>query len=254
VFTRCQACHTVHPLTAALLARGAGRYRCGKCNKVGNALESLFDEWPDSGQQGTRPGPIPTLGVPLTLAPAAPSQPGKADSSAAATQPDGPPRRWLLRFTWIVMGILLAGVVTVQLADFLARPIFEPGSLTAVLEKLGLRDPPPAAPFSDVRLIDLLGGEMQAHPSRPGVLLLGATIINRAGQHQPYPDIQVTLLDIHGGTLARRRFSADEYLPGSDALRRGMAPDSWLPFTLELLDPGELAVGFELELAEPGRR
>lgn len=254
MFTRCQACHTVHPLSAALLARGAGKYRCGKCNKVGNALESLFDEWPDSAQQGTRPGPIPTLGVPLTLGPTAPSQPDEPDSSPDAGRLDGPPRRWLLRFTWIVAGILLAGVITVQVADFFARPIFAAESLTAVLEKLGLRDPPPAAPFSDVRLIELLSREMQAHPTRPGVLLLSATIINRASQHQPYPEIQVTLLDIRGGTLARRRFRADEYLPGSDALRRGMAPNAFLPFTLELLDPGDLAVGFELELVEADRR
>ena len=43
MYTRCPGCHTVHPVNAALLASGGGRYRCGKCNKVNNALEALFD-------------------------------------------------------------------------------------------------------------------------------------------------------------------------------------------------------------------
>ena len=50
MFTRCPGCHTVHPVNAALLARGGGRYRCGKCNRAGNALDALFDDWPEAGE------------------------------------------------------------------------------------------------------------------------------------------------------------------------------------------------------------
>ena len=51
MYTRCPACHTVHPVNASLLAQGGGKYRCGKCNKSANALESLFDEWPEPGDK-----------------------------------------------------------------------------------------------------------------------------------------------------------------------------------------------------------
>ena len=54
---------TVHPVNAALLAQGSGRYRCGKCNKTSNALEHLFDDWPAAGDKPAGAGDLPVLGL-----------------------------------------------------------------------------------------------------------------------------------------------------------------------------------------------
>jgi hypothetical protein len=82
---------------------------------------------------------------------------------------------------------------------------------------------------------------------RQGVLLLTATIVNRAAQNQGYPDIEVTLLDIRGRQLARQLFKPGDYLSRSAQLRDGMTPQAYLTFSLEMLDPGDEAVGFELQ-------
>ena len=68
MYTRCKGCHTVHPVNASLLARAGGKFRCGKCNKTGNALEALFDEWPEAGEKPPKTGPIPNLGLAIDSA------------------------------------------------------------------------------------------------------------------------------------------------------------------------------------------
>ena len=67
MYTRCKGCHTVHPVNASLLARADGKFRCGKCKKTGNALEALFDEWPEAGEKPPETGPIPDLGLAIDL-------------------------------------------------------------------------------------------------------------------------------------------------------------------------------------------
>ena len=74
MFTRCTACHTVHPVNAALLAQGGGRYRCGKCKQVNDALASLFDEWPAAGDRPPTAGDVPVLGLSIDLEAAARSR------------------------------------------------------------------------------------------------------------------------------------------------------------------------------------
>jgi hypothetical protein len=122
----------------------------------------------------------------------------------------------------------------------------------SALERLGLRERPAAAPFRDLELIHLVSRELRSHPSQPGRLRLSATIVNRAPRAQPWPDLEVTLLDAAGQAVTQQRFSPEDYLardslPDSAAAGKGMAPQAYLPLVLELEDPGRQAVGFELE-------
>ncbi len=48
--------------------------------------------------------------------------------------------------------------------------------------------------------------------------------------------------------LARRVFPPQLYLPPGVDMARGLQPDTPLPITLELVDPGKAAVNFEFEL------
>lgn len=246
MFTRCQACHTVHPLNAALLAQGGGRYRCAKCNKIGNALEALFDEWPEAGQKGIPPGDLPTLGVALTLDP--PDEDfATAEEAALLTDPDRARRNPLQRTLWITAALVLLVIITLNLASFFQKPLLEHASLQSTLIALGVKQAPPEPLFRDLDQIELVSREMKAHPSRPGVLLLTATIVNRAGRSQAYPDIDVTLVDVRGRKLERQLFSPGDYLSRTSEMRIGMTPDAYLTFSLEMVDPGNEAVGFELQ-------
>jgi predicted Zn finger-like uncharacterized protein len=229
VFTRCPGCHTVHPVNAALLAVGGGRYRCGKCNKVSNALESLFDEWPEAGSRATTPGEIPVLGLALDLKAAA-----KARRDPEGAEPDDTPDAgsskkagsrapWLLRAARIGGALLVLTAVAWQWAQFQAEP------------------------FRDLDQIHLVSRELTSHPALSGRLRLSATIVNRADRAQPYPDIEVALLDATGNSVFSRRFTPDDYLDPERPPGAAMAPQAHLPLTLDMEDPGGEAVGFELQ-------
>jgi len=252
VFTRCTGCHTVHPVNAALLAVGAGRYRCGKCNKLNNALESLFDEWPAAGAQPTRAGDTPVLGDALDLKAAAKArrEPTEAptDPEDDATEPArGRAARWLLRAAWIAGGFAVLLVIAVQWSRFLGEPLLDRAAIKSTLVRAGLQAPPPRAAFRDLDRIHLVRRELRSHPTRPGHLRLSATLVNRAAQSQPYPDIDVALLDAAGEVVLRQHFVPADYLAPGAPDGAGLAPHAYLPLVLDLEDPGVRAVGFELE-------
>jgi len=252
MFTRCPACHTVHPLNAALLAQGRGRYRCVKCGKVSNALEALFDQWPDAGREAPSAGELPELGAGLKLEPsepadATPEEQALLSEQEAAGTGGTATRLRLRRLAWISAAVILLVVITLSLGRFFGVAFFSQEGMQAVLTDWGLKQAPPEKPFRDVSQIELVGREMKPHPSRPQVLLLSATIVNRAERIQPYPSIDVTLLDVQGRQLKRQLFRPGDYLSRSSELRDGMSPGAYFAFSLELLDPGDQAVGFELQ-------
>lgn len=254
----------MHPVNAALLAGGAGRFRCGKCNKVNNALEALFDEWPTAGARAPTAGELPVLGLSLDLqaaarsrqTPGAPSEHGgPAADEAGDLAGAGGGLRWLVRFGWIAAALALAVLSAFQVAKFQGQPLLERAPLSAAMERLGLREPPVATPFRDLDRIHLVSRDLRNHPSRPGRLRLSATIVNRAPQVQPWPDLEVTLFDAAGQNIAQKRFPPADYLAagsgagraGNTAATGGMTPQAYLPLVLDLEDPGMQAVGFELE-------
>jgi len=254
----------VHPVNAALLAGAIGRYRCGKCNKVNNALEALFDEWPAAGARAPTAGELPVLGLSLDLQAAArarqnPDQSPDQAADAVAAGRGG--LRWLVRLGWITGAVALALVIAFQASRFFGEPLlerapFRAAPFRAVMERLGMREPPATKPYRDLGLVHLVSRELRSHPDQPGRLRLSATIVNRAARAQPWPDLEVTLLDAAGQAVSRHRFAPADYLaPGNQrgyesggaAPGKGMAPQAYLPLTLDLEDPGMQAVGFELE-------
>ena len=137
--------------------------------------------------------------------------------------------------------MVVLGFVAFRLAEF-------QGWLPSDRSYLARINPLPAEadrPFRDLDSIHLVSRDMRSHPTQPGRLRLSATIINRADRTQRYPAIVVTLEDATGSTLISRRFKPSDYL-GATASAAGMPPGVYVPVVLELEDPGEQAVGFEL--------
>jgi hypothetical protein len=241
----------VHPVNAALLAAGGGRYRCGKCNKLVNALESLFDDWPEPGAKPPAAAEPPVLGAALDLDAAARARrlarEGAVEEDESDPRARGSVSRWALRLTWITGLVVIAVVVAFQLARFQGEPLLERGPVRSALERVGLEEPPSAVQPRDLDRIHLVSRELRSHPERGGWLRLSATIVNRAPHSQPWPDLEVTLLDAAGAAVTRQMFSPREYLASGRDPARGMAPQAYLPLVVELEDPGMRAVGFELE-------
>lgn len=251
MYTRCPGCHTTHALNANLLAQGGGRYRCGKCQKVSNALDALFDEYPDAGDKPPKAGDLPVLGVKLDLEEARQSRldPEDADLSgepADSAADSGRSRRRLVRFAWITGAAVVALAVASEWAEFQQEPLLERPSVQTLLVRLGFREPEPEPIFRDLEQIILVSRELKTHPVREDTLRLTATIVNRAAKTQAYPDIEVLLLDARGAEISRNLFRPADYLADNSSTLSGMTPQAYLPLTLDLPDPGSEAVGFEL--------
>lgn len=253
MFTRCPGCHTVHPLNAALLAQGNGLYRCGKCNKVSNALQNLFDSWPeagespDSAQAPTRQPP--TLGTPLELGESKGLE--LSDEEAALLRAGGfngsPGNGARERRAWMAGALAMTAITLLNLFFVSGDKLMAHPGVRSALEEMGAIDKAPEQVYRDLELLHLASSEMHSHPTLDETLVLNATIVNRADRHQPFPSLLVTLFDAHNQALAARMFAPADYLPPGTRDDAGMPPGAYLPVIMELLDPGEHAVGFEMK-------
>jgi len=237
VYTLCPQCSSVHRLGAAELAARSGEVRCARCGKVFNALDRLYDDYPDGRRtahgrvEGAEP---PEVG--RKPAPDFPAEPDEAPVSPRAT-----------RWPWIAALTVLALATAVNVAWTLRDVVPRDGALARTLHALSVPGFEPPAPFRDPTRIHLVTRDIHDHPSRAGVLVLSATFVNLADRAQPYPELAVTLKDADDRPIAARVFAPTDYLvqaPGPEAL---LPPDQQVPVLLEFADPGERATGFELD-------
>lgn len=100
-------------------------------------------------------------------------------------------------------------------------------------------------------LMALESSELQPDPERPGLLLLSATVRNRAPFVQAYPHLELTLTDTRDQPLLRRVFSPTDYLPKEADRGAGLAAHRDVTINL-WLDPGEAgAAGYRLYVFYP---
>ena len=64
-----------------------------------------------------------------------------------------------------------------------------------------------------VELVSIETSDLQSDPARGNLLVLNATLRNRANYGQAYPALELTLTDTQDGAIARRVFAPTEYLP-----------------------------------------
>ena len=102
-------------------------------------------------------------------------------------------------------------------------------------------------PRRDVAQIELASHSVFSHPQSKGALMIQAAIVNHADFAQPYPIIDLTLTDIQGRPVARRRFAPEEYLDNLESMAPMMEPGVTVPVRIEVSDPGKNALAFEFE-------
>lgn len=250
MFTRCPGCHAVHAINAPLLAQGNGLYRCGKCSKVSNALQNLFDDWPEAGE-----APVSGQSVerqPPVLGEATRPEPSPGSEAATQEATIAESGAWSLeenrsRRAWAAAAIVLAAVTLLNLFFVSGDALLAQPSIRKALEGIGAVEPAPESVYRDLSRLHLASSEMHSHPTLDETLVLNATIVNRADRNQPYPALQITLFDAQNQPLASRIFAPEEYLPAATDMESGMPPAAYLPVIMELLDPGDHAVGFEMK-------
>jgi predicted Zn finger-like uncharacterized protein len=243
MFTRCPQCKTVHPLTAATLSHSRGLVQCGQCNRAFSALSFLFDEWPSGQAHGPAKGPDavpPILTSGMKPDAAADGDPSEIDKS---NDTKGKQRR----LAWGLVTALLVLLTIANITWTFREPLMENSTISASIKQAGGLQPERDGLLKDPEQIQLVSRDMHTHPTRSGILVLSLTFVNLAQSSQEFPVMEITLLDTTSQPVARRRFQPTDYLrPGADT-KSGLATDVYLPVLLELGDPGEQAVGFEIQ-------
>ena len=242
-YTRCPGCLTVFRVTPAQLALRDGQVRCGHCRTVfdGNAQmislapaprdphESERDELAlgpptvtlrsaralEPSHEPPRAIPEPSFhaGADAGRAPQ-PSIRTLADTEAAQRRSDHRRRhkRRAQQRMFAAAVPVLALVLVVQalfhFRDALAArwPAAKP-ALTALCKAAGCA----IRPLRDINGLQIEASDLQADPAHKGLLILSATIRNRATTPVAYPYLELTLTDANDQVVVRRALMPSEY-------------------------------------------
>jgi len=290
VKTRCPECQTTFWVTPEQLKARAGMVRCGQCQKVFNAIDQLQEEaavTATASPSGPPPPdeiapPPPTAEVPVTpesvdaeapaepLSEAAAQELGKAVglilpretaeipgysrwaegvmSSSPLSEPAGRSANRPFVLVALLLLLTLAGQIVFHARSEIAvaAPSLRP-LLDAFSGMLGTDIPLPR----HADLVSIETSDLQADPTRGKLLVLQATLRNRASYAQDYPLLELALTDTQDGAIARRVFRPDEYLSPQTPSRQAFPANSDLAVRLWIEAKGISAAGYRLYVFYP---
>lgn len=243
MFTRCPQCKTVHPLTAASLSHSRGLVQCGLCGRSFSALSFLFDEWPGGLAHGPAKGAnvVPPVLV-LDTKTATTKKDEVAENKKHDEQEDKPKQ-----VAWRLATALLVLLTIANISWTFREPLMKNSRISALVNQVDSSEIEQEGLLKAPKKIQLVSRDMHTHPTRSGILVLSLTFVNLAPDTQEFPDLEITLMDTASQPVARRRLLPAGYLRSGADINAGLATDVYLPVLLELGDPGEQAVGFEIQ-------
>ena len=242
MYTRCPKCELVYRVNSSVLAQARGLVQCGGCNRSFSALSFLFDEWPTGKAKGPAKGKDaapPTLSKPS-------KKPKPKDDGAAESKQAFEIASKRNHQNWVKAAIVILTLTIANAGWTFREPIKRHTPLGTGLNQSDDAQTVDGTLLKDSAQIQLVSRDMHTHPTRSGILVLSLTFVNLAPYSQSYPEMEITLLDATSQQVAKRRFPATDYLRAGTDTSAGLATDVYLPVLLELGDPGEQAVGFEI--------
>lgn len=213
---RCPTCTTQFRMQPEHIDAAAGQVRCGRCAEVFNAEEHIV-----------------TIG-PAIVPPSQPVQPSS-------------PRELRNGRSWRSAILLLLVALPLQWAwwerELLAADP-DVGPLAAQLcRHLACR----LRPFYARNRIEVLERTLEPDPSRPNLIQFRFRIVNRAFRPQPFPLLDVKLVNGQAEVIGVRRFTPREYLSPALLDTALMQPDEPIQASLDLLNPKGEGTGFQVD-------
>lgn len=153
------------------------------------------------------------------------------------------PRRSLVTKSLIVLALIGLPVQVLWfqydawVRDLAYRPIYE-----TICELADCVLPP----MQDVSKIVSKKSFIRAHPERDEARIVDVLMVNNAEFAQPYPLIELVATNMQGQLVAGRRFKPAEYLQGDASADDLLAPRTPVHVSLEIQDPAEQALNFEI--------
>ncbi len=272
MLTRCPTCSTAFRVTPEQLKARAGKVRCGHCSAVFNALEMLEDApaaieaveaasplpeaAPPAAVDTPQPEPI-AENSPLATTESAPGEEAANNESVdillddIGSNAETPPSRGRL-LAWNLAVLVMLGVFVVQAAYVFRAELVqaEPDLRPLLQEMCSVLDCDIPLP----RKADLVGieaSDLHPDPQQKPLLVLAATLKNRAPFAQEYPHLELTLTDVRDQPVLRKVLSPVDYLAQGTNAREGFPANGDLSVNL-WLDAGDVvASGYRLYLFYP---
>ena len=144
----------------------------------------------------------------------------------------------------VLLGLLFIAQVVHHYRQDLARNPRAGPPLISIYAALGV----PLTPNWDLRAYDVQQWGIISDPNSPGTLRVRAGITNKGAFAQPYPLLKLVLEDRWGGEIGSREFEPREYLPANAAPNRMLLPRQAANAEITIVDPGEDAVGFHVDV------
>jgi hypothetical protein len=220
------------------------------------ALEPVAPAATVSAATGTQPAPDATPAATTTAAPS------PAPESAATPEDvdydnrfawDRPKRRSRARTaTYVAAIVVLVLAFLLQLAwgyrDVLAAvmPSTRP-ALTRLCAVAGCE----VRPLREVAGLSIDASDLQADPAHKGLLILTATIRNRASYAVAYPHLELTLTEGQEQVVVRRAVTPVEYAGGTVDLDAGIPPNGEVAVKLFLDASATTQSGYRVYLFYP---
>jgi predicted Zn finger-like uncharacterized protein len=271
-YTRCPGCKTIFRVTPPQLALKGGQVRCGHCRTVFDGTAALVSLAPQPGTQDfdqDQGPPTVTLRPARALKPADEPLPPRATVSpappmAAATAPPPADADWENRFAWdkprqrtrsawtgagaLVLAVVLVGQAIWHFRDAIAAHFpASRGALNAMCASAGCS----IRPLRDVAALSIEASDLQADAAHRGLLILAATVRNRANYAIAFPHLELTLTDAQDQPVVRRAFAPAEYAGGTADLSRGIAPQGEASLKLFIDASATSQAGYRLYLFYP---
>ena len=267
LFTRCPGCKTIFRVTEPQLALRDGQVRCGHCRTVFNGREELIDLDPPALSDPSaeedellRGPPTVTLRSAHALDPPPPPPP-REEPAPATPEIDydnrfagGRGRGWarvMHRVGLVAIPVLAVALVLQTLfhwRDWLNA--HAPAMRPVLVQMCGVAGCS-IRPLRDVAALSIEASDLQADPSHRGLLILTATIRNRAVYPIGYPHLELTLTDAQDQVVVRRALGPAEYASGTANVAQGIAPNAEVPVKLFIDASATTQAGYRLYLFFP---
>lgn len=238
MFARCPNCQKIHVLSPDELRLRLGEFHCTRCATEFDPLTYLTE--PDEIETGNLAGDPPAKAV-VELRKSGKVK--KAKSDADPFQPLPPAASKLAKYIWWGLGCLAALILlVVQLIYFEGYAVTQKPDLRVWAEKICDAVDCQLPAYQNVDEFEVLHRSLAQ--SSEGYYVFNLVFSNQASFHQPYPKINLTLLDFDGRPFAYRQLQPSDYLPGlgADAL---IEVDAVTQIKLEIDEPRDGVGGFD---------
>ena len=105
--------------------------------------------------------------------------------------------------------------------------------------------------LNDVNLIRSSNLVVRSHPTIEQALVVDAIMTNYAKFKQQFPIMELQFTDLSGNVVAGRRFKPSEYLGGELVGTQAMPIKQPVHIALEIADPGETAINYQMRFHSP---